>query len=46
MPVHLYGQLCEMDKINAIAKKHNLKINKILQRPIEDLVKYHKENAK
>lgn len=24
MPVHLYGQSCEMDKIMAIAKKHNL----------------------
>lgn len=26
MPVHLYGQPCEMDKIMAIAKKHNLKV--------------------
>ena len=24
MPVHLYGQSCEMDQIMAIAKKHNL----------------------
>jgi len=24
MPVHLFGQACEMDKIMAIAKKHNL----------------------
>ncbi len=24
IPVHLYGQVCEMDKIMAIAKKHNL----------------------
>ena len=24
LPVHLYGQLCEMNQINAIAKKHNL----------------------
>lgn len=24
MPVHLYGRICNMDKINAIAKKHNL----------------------
>lgn len=26
LPVHLYGQLCKMDEINAIAKKHNLKV--------------------
>ena len=26
MPVHLYGQICQMDKINVIAKKHNLKV--------------------
>jgi dTDP-4-amino-4,6-dideoxygalactose transaminase len=26
MPVHLYGQLCDMDAINAIAKKHGLKV--------------------
>jgi dTDP-4-amino-4,6-dideoxygalactose transaminase len=24
VPVHLYGRICEMDKINAIAKKHKL----------------------
>ena len=24
LPVHLYGQLCEMDKINAIASRYNL----------------------
>ena len=24
MPVHLYGRVCEMEKINAIAKKYNL----------------------
>lgn len=24
MPVHIYGHACEMDAINAIAKKHNL----------------------
>lgn len=24
MPVHLYGNVCDMDKINAFAKKHNL----------------------
>jgi dTDP-4-amino-4,6-dideoxygalactose transaminase len=26
MPVHLYGQACEMDEIMAIAKKHNLAV--------------------
>jgi dTDP-4-amino-4,6-dideoxygalactose transaminase len=26
LPVHLYGQLCHMDAINAIAKKHGLKV--------------------
>jgi dTDP-4-amino-4,6-dideoxygalactose transaminase len=26
LPVHLYGQLCKMDEINAIAKKHGLKV--------------------
>lgn len=34
MPVHLYGQICEMDKISAIAKKHDLKI-------IEDSAQAH-----
>ena len=24
MPVHLYGNVCDMDRINAFAKKHNL----------------------
>jgi len=26
IPVHLYGQMCDMKKISMIAKKHNLKI--------------------
>ncbi len=26
LPVHLYGQLCNMDAINEIAKKHQLKV--------------------
>ena len=26
IPVHLYGQACDMDAINIIAKKHNLKV--------------------
>jgi dTDP-4-amino-4,6-dideoxygalactose transaminase len=34
MPVHLYGQTCEMDKINEIVKKHNLKV-------IEDSAQAH-----
>jgi len=34
MAVHLYGQCCDMDKINAIAKKHNLKV-------IEDAAQAH-----
>lgn len=34
MPVHLYGQTCDMDEINKIAKKYNLKI-------IEDSAQSH-----
>ena len=34
MVVHLYGKMCEMDKINAIAKKYNLKV-------IEDCAQAH-----
>jgi dTDP-4-amino-4,6-dideoxygalactose transaminase len=34
MVVHLYGQACEMDKINEIAKKYNLKV-------IEDSAQSH-----
>ncbi|MFP8921557.1 DegT/DnrJ/EryC1/StrS family aminotransferase [Francisella tularensis] len=34
MPVHLYGQTCQMDKINAIAKKYKLKV-------IEDSAQSH-----
>ncbi|WP_316817967.1 DegT/DnrJ/EryC1/StrS family aminotransferase [Pedobacter nyackensis] len=34
LPVHLYGQLCDMSAINAIAKKHNLKV-------IEDCAQAH-----
>ena len=34
MPVHLYGQTCEMGKINEIAKKYNLKV-------IEDSAQAH-----
>ena len=34
LPVHLYGQTCEMDKINAIANKYNLKV-------IEDSAQSH-----
>jgi len=34
IPVHLYGQTCEMDKINRIAKKYNLKV-------IEDSAQSH-----
>ena len=26
IPVHLYGQSCDMDEINEIAEKHNLKV--------------------
>ncbi|MBU0925569.1 DegT/DnrJ/EryC1/StrS family aminotransferase, partial [bacterium] len=34
LPVHLYGQTCEMDKINEIAKKYNIKV-------IEDSAQSH-----
>ena len=34
LPVHLYGRLCDMNAINAIAKKHNLKV-------IEDSAQSH-----
>jgi dTDP-4-amino-4,6-dideoxygalactose transaminase len=34
LPVHLYGQLCDMDAINTIAQKHNLKV-------IEDSAQSH-----
>ena len=34
MPVHLYGQTCEMDEINTIAKRYNLKV-------IEDSAQSH-----
>lgn len=34
LPVHLYGQTCEMDAINAIANKYNLKV-------IEDSAQSH-----
>lgn len=34
MVVHLYGKVCEMDKIMSIAKKHNLKV-------IEDCAQSH-----
>lgn len=34
MPVHLYGQTCQMDEINALAKKYNLKV-------IEDSAQAH-----
>lgn len=34
MPVHLYGQMCSMDKIRRISKKHDLKV-------IEDACQSH-----
>jgi len=34
MPVHLYGQACDMDPINEVAKKYNLKV-------IEDAAQAH-----
>ena len=34
MPVHLYGQACDMDPVNEVAKKYNLKI-------IEDAAQAH-----
>ena len=26
IPVHVYGNLCDVERIEAIAKKHNLKV--------------------
>ncbi|MEN0053968.1 MAG: DegT/DnrJ/EryC1/StrS family aminotransferase [Mucilaginibacter sp.] len=37
LPVHLYGQLCDMQTIGTIAKKHNLKV-------IEDCAQAHGAN--
>lgn len=34
IPVHLYGKMCQMDEINALAKKYNLKV-------IEDCAQAH-----
>lgn len=34
LPVHLYGQLCDMERINSLAKKHGLKV-------IEDSAQSH-----
>src|SRR5262249_718569 len=34
LPVHIIGGICDMDRINAIAKKHNLKV-------IEDACEAH-----
>jgi dTDP-4-amino-4,6-dideoxygalactose transaminase len=34
LPVHLYGQLCDMENINKVARKHNLKV-------IEDCAQSH-----
>jgi len=34
MPVHLYGQACDIDPINEVAKKHNMKV-------IEDSAQAH-----
>lgn len=34
MPVHIYGRVCDMDSINAIAKKHNLYV-------VEDCAEAH-----
>lgn len=39
LPVHLFGHLCNMDAINAIAKKHDLKV-------IEDACQSHGSNYK
>jgi dTDP-4-amino-4,6-dideoxygalactose transaminase len=39
LPVHLYGKLCDMEKINSIATKHRLRI-------VEDCAQAHGANYK
>ena len=39
LPVHIIGGICDMDRINAIAKKHNLKV-------IEDACEAHGGNGR
>lgn len=46
VPIYFIGSIAYYFRniLNKIAKKHSLKINGVIQRPIDNLLDYHKEN--